>query len=78
MGIYEFNVLSEQNQYEIVFTKGTFVDSIINGNKKFVLYSVHMFWVEIMYEDSINKITGLKSFLSGDILNKYSNVANHF
>ena len=32
MGIYEFNVLSEQNQYEIVFTKGTFVDSIINGN----------------------------------------------
>ena len=49
MGIYEFNVLSEQNQYDIVFTKGTFVDSIKNGNIKFVLYSVHMFWIEVHY-----------------------------
>jgi len=78
MGIYEFNVLSEQNQYDIVFTKGTFVDSIQNGNVKFVLYSVHMFWVEIIYEESINKISGLKSFLTGEILNKYSNVPNNF
>lgn len=78
MGIYEFNALSEQNQYDIVFTKGTFIDYINNGNVKYVLYSVHMFWVEILYENSINKITGLNSFLSGGILNKYSNVPNHF
>lgn len=78
MGIYEFNALSEQNQYDIVFTKGTFIDYINNGNVKYVLYSVHMFWVEILYENSINKITGLNGFLSGDILNKYSNVPNHF
>lgn len=78
MGIYEFNMLSEENQYDLVFTKGIFVDSIKNGNVKYVLYSVHMFWVEIIYEDSINKITGLKSFLAGEILNKYSNLPNHF
>lgn len=78
MGIYEFNMLSEENQYDLVFTKGTFVNSIKNGNVKYVLYSVHMFWVEIIYEDSIKKITGLKSFLAVEILNKYSNVPNHF
>ena len=78
MGIYEFNISTNKDKYYTVFTKGQFVDTVSKEDLKYVLYYVHMFWVEIIYDDSNNKITGLKSFLSGDILNKYSNLQNYF
>lgn len=74
MGIYEFNILSENEKYDIVFTKGQFVDTLTNANIKYVLYSVSMFWVEVVYNAKTNKIIDLSSFIEGITLNKYSNV----
>ena len=78
MGVYDFNILSEHDQYDIVFTKGKFVDTITKGKTKYTLYAVSMFWVEVIYNVKDNKITGIKSFIGGDTLDKYSNVPKEF
>jgi len=41
---------------------------------KYALYAVSMFWVEVTYNAKDNRITGINSFVSGDTLDKYSNV----
>ena len=75
MGIYDFNILSEHDQYDTVFTKGQFVNTVTKGETKFALYAVSMFWVEVTYETKDNKITGIKSFIGGETLTKYGNVS---
>ena len=74
MGIYDFNILSEHDQYVTVFTKGQFVDTLTIGKIKYALYSVSMFWVEVTYDAKDNRITGIISFVGGETLDKYSNV----
>lgn len=74
MGIYEFNILSEHNKYDTVFTKGQFVDTVTEGRIKYALYSVSKFWVEVEYFEPSNKVKGISSFVSGDKLNRYSNL----
>ena len=74
MGIYDFNILSEHDQYDMVFTKGQFVDTMTKGNIKYALYAVSMFWVEVTYDAKDNRIMGIKSFVGGQTLDKYSNV----
>lgn len=74
ISLYEFLVLSDREQYYIVFNKGEFIDSQIDGNKRFALYAIDMFFVEIEYDDEINIIINKKAFVAGVILNKYSNL----
>lgn len=76
MGIYEFNSLCDHDKYDKVFTQGQFVDTVSEGNIKYVLYSLSYFWVEIKYDSTSNKIIGILSFVGGDTLNRYSNVPN--
>ena len=76
MGIYEFNILSEHDKYDLVFTKGQFVDTVKHKKFKYALYSVSKFWVEVVYNANTNKITGISSFVSGATLDKYSNLPN--
>ncbi len=74
MGIHDFNILSEHERYDTVFTKGQFVDTVIKGKIKYALYAVSMFWVEVTYDSKDNRITGINSFIGGETLDKYSNV----
>ena len=78
MGIYDFNILSENDQYDTVFNKGQFVDTVTKDDVKYALYAVSMFWVEVTYDAKDNRITGIKSFVGGETLNKYSNVPERF
>ena len=78
MGIYDFNTLSEHDQYDTVFTYGQFVDTVTKGKTKFALYAVSMFWVEVTYDVKDNRITGINSFVGGETLDKYSNVPRKF
>ena len=71
MGIYDFNILSVHDQYDTVFNKGQFVDTVTKGKTKFALYAVSMFWVEVTYDAKDNRITGIKSFIGGETLGKY-------
>jgi len=74
ISLYEFLVLPDQEQYYIVFNKGVFVDFLIDGNKKFALYAIDMFFVEVEYDNAKNIIIDKKAFVAGVILNKYSNL----
>lgn len=76
MGIYDFNILTKHDKYDITFTEGRFVDTVCEGHIKYALYSLSYFWVEIKYDYPINKIIGISSFVCGDTLNRYSNVPN--
>ncbi|WP_339727790.1 hypothetical protein [Maribacter stanieri] len=78
MGIYDFNILSNHEKYDTVFTKGQYVDSVKDGRITYVLYALSYFWVEVMYENKINKILEIGTFVSGETLNRYSNVPNKF
>lgn len=74
MGIYDFNILSNLEKYDTVFTKGQFIDSINDGKITYVLYALSCFWVEVMYDRPTNKILEIGSFVSGKSLNRYSNL----
>ena len=76
MGIYEFNILTEHDKYDTIFTKGQFVDVVSDGDISFALYSLSYFWVEVKYHSLSNKIKGINSFVDGEKLNRYSNVPN--
>lgn len=70
----EFSALPDQERYDIVLQIGKFLDTYVQGNKKYVLYAVDLFFVEVEYDNSINKITGNRAFVAGDLLDKYSNL----
>ena len=74
MGIYDFNILSDHDKYDTVFTKGQFVDSVKEGRITYVFYALSYFWFEVMYDVPTNKILEIGSFVSGKTLDRYSNV----
>jgi hypothetical protein len=74
MTLYEFNLLDINNQMETVNQQGVYLDNYITKSKKFNLYAINMFFVEVCYNSLENKISGIKSFKSGNLLNRYSNI----
>ena len=51
-------MLSEDEQYDNVFSKGKFLDIHIDGNTKYVLYVLDKLFVEVIWdieEDEISK-----------------------
>ena len=78
MTLYEFNLLDINNQMETVNQQGVYLDNHITKNEKFNLYAINMFFVEVCYNSLENKISGIKSFKSGHLLDKYSNIDGLF
>ena len=77
MALYEFNLLDINNQMETVNQLGIYLDNHITKNEKFNLYAIDMFFVEVCYNSLENKISGIKSFKSGHLLDRYSNIDNY-
>jgi hypothetical protein len=59
---------------EVVNQKGVFLDNHITKTEKFNLYAIDRFFVEVLYNSTINKITEIQSFKSGHLLDRYSNL----
>ena len=74
MTLYEYKILSEDEQYDTVFAKGKFLDIVIEGNSKYVLYAIDKFFVEVNWDIKQDEIIGKGVFKEGDSLDKYSNV----
>jgi hypothetical protein len=74
MTICEFNLLSETKQFDATFNQATFIYFKVIGVIRFALYALDKFFVEVEYNNSTNKITSLKSFKTGYLLDKYSNL----
>lgn len=78
MTLYEFNLLDTNNQMETVNQQGVYLENHITKTEKFNLYAINMFFVEVCYNSLENKISGIKSFKSGHLLDKYSNIDGLF
>jgi len=74
ISLYKFLALQDQEQYDLVFNEGVFIDYKIEGNQRFALYAIDMFFVEVEYDNQKNIIIDKKAFVAGVILNKYSNL----
>jgi len=74
MELYGFNILSLNEQMEVVNQLGTFIDNRIEIKEHCNLYAIGMFYVEVVYDPSKNKITETRSFKTGYLLDKYSNL----
>ena len=70
--LYDFKPLSAQQQYDVVFTEGTYIDAILEEKTRYALYAVDLFFVELEYDVANNKIVGKTSFVSGRKLDRYS------
>ncbi|PZD76448.1 hypothetical protein [Mesonia sp. K7] len=74
MTLYEFNLLEEDQKYDITFTNGQFLTYHLTENKRYALYAIDKFFVEVTYLINHNKIIALNSFKTGKLLDKYSNL----
>jgi hypothetical protein len=78
MTLYEFNQLDLNNQMETVNQKGIYLDNHITKTEKFNLYAINMFFVEVCYNSIENRISDIKSFKGGILLDRYSNIETYF
>ena len=70
MGISDFNILSEHDQYDTVFSKGKFLDIVIEDNSKYVLYAIDKFFVEVEWNIENDNIIGKGEFKCGETLDR--------
>jgi hypothetical protein len=71
MTLYEFLILSEDEQFNTVWNKGVFVGQHIENEIAINLYSINEFFVEVYYDQKENKILYKKTFKQGILLDKY-------
>ena len=74
MTLYEFNNLKLDEQLTIVWNKGEFIDNHFSTLERCNCYAIDKFFVEVVYDVVHNTITELRSFKTGYLLNKYSNL----
>ena len=74
MLLYEFNSLNFKEQLESVYLIGSFLDNHITTKERCNLYALDMFFVQITYDTETNSLTDIKSFKTGCLLDKYSNL----
>lgn len=72
MGLYEYMMLSETEQWNVLWDKGTYLSVRIEDGKRFNLYALFAFFIEVEYDNEGNNIVGKGHFKSGDTLDKYS------
>ena len=68
--IYEFNALDESGKANAVWT-GLFLDDREENGLKVQLYSLSNFYVEVFYDQRVNKILRFRAFKSYDLLTPY-------
>jgi hypothetical protein len=73
MTLYEFNSLELNKRMEIINQKGKYLDNFLTETVNFNLYAIDKFFIEVEYNKELNKITNIRSFKGGYLLDKYSN-----
>ena len=72
MTLYEFKMLNETDQYNVIWDKGVYLDSIVENEHKINIYAIDRFFVEVVYDSKSNKIIENRPFKEGHRLDKYS------
>ncbi len=74
MTLYQYKMLSEDDQWDTVFSKGRYLDMVIEGNPKFVLYAIDKFFIEVEWNIETDQTVDKGVFKYGNTLDRYSNV----
>ncbi len=64
LSFYDYTLLAENDQYDLVFTMGEFIGSSTRNDMKFALYKLCSFFVEVVYNAEDNRIVKLSSFMN--------------
>jgi len=72
MRLEEFNTLSFDDKLFKVVDEGTFLENFVTPEIRINLYSVHNFYVELVYNGEENKIEEVRCFNHGVHLDKYT------
>ncbi|MEP2240415.1 MAG: hypothetical protein ABJI22_18760 [Maribacter sp.] len=72
MGLYEYMMLSENEQWNELWKNGQFITHYIDTTQKLSLYALHAFFVEVILDQKTNKILGKGHFVSGHSMDKYA------
>jgi len=72
MTLYEFRMLNDDDQLTAVWDKGTFLENHITKTEKINCYAIDIFFVEVVYDAKQNKVTEVRCFKEGHLLEKYS------
>ena len=72
MGLYEYMMLSEEEQWNVLWDKGKYLTSLKFIDKKFSLYALFMFFVEVELDPVTDKIVCKSHFTEGKSLEKYA------
>lgn len=73
MTLYEYRLLSETEQYNVLWGNGVHISERHDGRFGYVLYQVFSFYVELKYDGEINKIADRKVFSTDRHLEPYLN-----
>lgn len=69
-------MLSEEEQWQNLWEKGQFITNLKFINKKFSLYALHKFFVEVELDPTTDKILRKTHFKTGHAMDKYSGNIN--
>lgn len=64
IGIYEFQMLSTSEKADYLWEMGIFLETALEKGKKYQLYSLIDFYVEVEYDPKENKIKDFRPFRS--------------
>lgn len=71
MGLYEYMMLSEIAQWSDLWENGQFLTNRKYRYKKYSLYALHDFFVEVELDPFTDKILIKRHFKTGETMNKY-------
>ena len=69
--LYEFNALNEFEKGSVLWNYGVHLSERFENKTGFSLYQINDFYVEVMYNGSINAITRFTSFKTSTKLQLY-------
>lgn len=71
ISLYEFSVFTSLQQLEVIWQQGQFVTSRHQGAQWVNLYTMGIFFVEVFYDPTLNKITLHRTFVTDKLLLPY-------
>ncbi|NAY92109.1 hypothetical protein GTQ34_09270 [Muricauda sp. JGD-17] len=72
MELYDYLALDNEEQWDILWDKGEFVDTFVSFDCCYHLFSVNKFFIEVEIEPTNGTIIGKSEFIHGSKMNKYT------
>ncbi|WP_300025021.1 hypothetical protein [uncultured Maribacter sp.] len=72
MGLYEYMMLTEDEQWNDLWQIGIFLPHHTGHKEKFSLYALYDFFVEVELDLNTNKMIAKGHFKTGETLDKYA------